>query len=706
MAATPLTGFTVDQGLRSISFTRAVGSADFSLILPRDWNAPNGYTSASNKPTTFNVADVAARDALIGVTPRSLARYAGKTAIWTGSAWYEFPSGGVLEALVWSAGSYLAGAVRTKDSTYYRALIATSAEPGTDDTWEVVPLGLIFLGACAGVSASAYVVGQFRSVNVAPGLTTVTYTPTGTLDYPMVPDIMCTAAGTLLSAYTLKTHHSHIGNDLLRIARSTDGGLTWTQRDVVGGPIVTDRLNNSGLFRGPGSRIVVMNDIYNNSNSLLGLSMSYSDDDGLSWSAPQVLPGIYSTFSGDIVGLPNGDFIINGYNLLTSSDGCQTWTAGPFLPCPGCSEPSTIIFPGGSGIMITRKTTAAVPRRALTTNYGVTWEPFEDFPLWGVGNPLSTGGAGEDAFTPRASKCNLGGLNVLVIIGYVRQNGIGNEDELHLWAFDFADIQNGTAVFSTTNSYMLADYVGRTDGGNPNIDMDIDGEGIVVWAENTGSAQSLHYKRITPTWIQGLLDGTPMPVVPWFTEGPVFNNFALLTDAVDSEGNSTITNEANISYNNGRSDIDGGTDNLSFASAFHALSSDDFTISMVFKTMSGEDNIGSLLGCVNGNNYYFIYMDTNHVYVRKGTASNSAPHSESITDGLDKHLVFTRTGGVTKLYLNGVELSISGNALGSSSIELTTIGTDANGSHPRKMRLTKLITAHRGITAAQVSELA
>ncbi|MFD4338025.1 exo-alpha-sialidase [Streptomyces anulatus] len=234
-----------------------------------------------------------------------------------------------------------------------------------------------------------------------------------------IPALTTTVDGTLIAAYDGRPAMADVPSNIaLVIRRSTDGGRTWTQQQVVrrdAAPkgysdpsLIVDRqtgrvflfyaasVNQGFAGSGPGTG--------HDDPNVLHADYSYSDDDGRTWQHRRITsqiktPGWGGIFaaSGEGIQLRHGTYagrLIQQYVVrhkggnyaasAYSDDHGETWRMGELVG-PGADENKTVELSDGTVMLNTRS--APYRKVALSRDGGVTYDQLrEDAELTDPGN--------------------------------------------------------------------------------------------------------------------------------------------------------------------------------------------------------------------------------------------------------------------------------------------------------------------------------
>ncbi|WP_283134882.1 sialidase family protein [Rhizohabitans arisaemae] len=226
------------------------------------------------------------------------------------------------------------------------------------------------------------------------------------------PSIAKLANGDLYVAYSYGTSHSNFSKIAAR--RSTDGGRTWSARQIiVDDPAIPDEKEPSLTALRDGRLLMTYYDYFPGrpNKHRRQVYLRSSSDNGVTWSAPTTLDSLVWDFptsqmasNGELVELDNGTLVLPvytmraldgsigwwGVHVLRSTDGGATWNRsdervvmwdGP-TGTISYSEPALADLGGGHIVMLARTSSnpAGTVRQSESFDYGATWSAPVDVP--------------------------------------------------------------------------------------------------------------------------------------------------------------------------------------------------------------------------------------------------------------------------------------------------------------------------------------
>ena len=228
--------------------------------------------------------------------------------------------------------------------------------------------------------------------------------------YHAWPDVTLAADGTLVCVFNECTHHCHRPHSRIMLCESHDRGRSWTPKHPL--TEATDGLdyyyNCPRIFTMPDGRIGVIvdripvSDKERNGMRNAAAAIYFSEDNGKTWSFPEVLP-LRGIVPDKIHVLDTGRLLSSAHHihqgvlsqfLRYSDDGGRTWSDEITVAHdPRYQFCEVSLLPMGGGVV------AAFLRenscrgldcfKTLSFDNGETWGPVTEFPLPGCHRPVT-----------------------------------------------------------------------------------------------------------------------------------------------------------------------------------------------------------------------------------------------------------------------------------------------------------------------------
>jgi hypothetical protein len=207
-------------------------------------------------------------------------------------------------------------------------------------------------------------------------------------NYAAFPGTCDTLDGEILVVWRVATHHnfSSVGQaGALYMARSSDGGQTFSARSIVQDERPTYDLRDPCLYRVSGESRIYLTYMKHLQGAVItpGIWLTYSDDDGDSWAEPINVRA--SAASGTAIRKtsagwrwPIYESVSSEYRsrMLVASDPLGAWTLGTdaaVLVGVGASEWDFVEISAANWVGVVRPLTATQVRVIQSTNQGATW---------------------------------------------------------------------------------------------------------------------------------------------------------------------------------------------------------------------------------------------------------------------------------------------------------------------------------------------
>lgn len=224
-----------------------------------------------------------------------------------------------------------------------------------------------------------------------------------------IPGLVTTEKGTLLAVYDIRyvTSRDLPGNIDVGLSRSTDGGRTWSPMKVImdmGPPHENNGVGDPAILFDPKTKRVWVAALWSKGNrsiagSLPGLSpdttgqyaLAYSDDDGLTWSAPYTvtpqvkLPSWHLFFAGpgNGIAMEDGTLVFPSQywdekkvphsTIIYSRDNGRSWTGKVFGPKYNTTESQVVETTPGTLMLNMRDNRGSFRSVATTNDLGKSW---------------------------------------------------------------------------------------------------------------------------------------------------------------------------------------------------------------------------------------------------------------------------------------------------------------------------------------------
>jgi len=224
-----------------------------------------------------------------------------------------------------------------------------------------------------------------------------------------IPGLVTTDKGTLLAVYDIRYVNSRDlpGNIDVGLSRSTDGGKTWSPMKIImdmGPPHENNGVGDPAILFDPKTKRVWVAALWSKGNrsiagSLPGLSpdttgqyaLAYSDDDGLTWSAPYTvtpqvkLPSWHLFFAGpgNGIAMQDGTLVFPSQywdekkvphsTIIYSKDNGRSWTGKVFGPKYNTTESQVVETKPGTLMLNMRDNRGSFRSVATTDDLGKSW---------------------------------------------------------------------------------------------------------------------------------------------------------------------------------------------------------------------------------------------------------------------------------------------------------------------------------------------